>query len=109
MIGQIDLHHRPKSGDRIRHRGGCRWGESDGALGSAVFQRLGRASAGWWRVAMTIDRAAAAKRLIQAYTAKVFGALARLITPDRDFAHFNRAFAEILQRVRFENARILIE
>ena len=38
------------------------------------------------------DVASAAERLIQAYNAKDFDAMASMIAPDLDFAHFNRAF-----------------
>lgn len=39
-----------------------------------------------------VDVAGQAERLIQAYNAKDFDAMAALIAPDLDFAHFNRAF-----------------
>ena len=39
-----------------------------------------------------LDVAAAAERLIQAYNAKNFDAMATSIAPDLDFAHFNRDF-----------------
>jgi hypothetical protein len=39
------------------------------------------------------DPAAAAERLIQAYNAKDFASLEAMISPDIDFAHFNRDFA----------------
>lgn len=38
------------------------------------------------------DVAAAAERLVQAYNAKDFDTLERLIAPNIDFAHFNRNF-----------------
>ena len=39
-----------------------------------------------------VDVAAAAEALIQAYNAKDFDAMERMIASDLDFAHFNRAF-----------------
>jgi len=42
---------------------------------------------------MTSDFAAAAARLIAAYNAKDLLAMRELVSPDLDFAHFNRAFA----------------
>jgi len=38
------------------------------------------------------DVAAAAARIIAAYNAKDFDGMAEMISPDLDFAHFNRAF-----------------
>ncbi|MBC2670570.1 nuclear transport factor 2 family protein [Novosphingobium piscinae] len=65
------------------------------------------------------------ERLIQAYNAKDFGAMAELIAPDIDFAHFNRNFVlnsrdgliEVLQGFaasyvpdrRFEDAEMVLE
>lgn len=39
-----------------------------------------------------VDVAAAAEALIQAYNAKDFDVMERMIAPNLDFAHFNRAF-----------------
>lgn len=65
------------------------------------------------------------EQLIQAYNAKDFGAMAGLIAPDIDFAHFNRNFVmnsrdallEVLQGFaasyapdrRFEDAEMVLE
>ncbi len=42
---------------------------------------------------MTTDFAAAAERLFAAYNAKDLAGMRDLVSPDLDFAHFNRAFA----------------
>jgi hypothetical protein len=40
-----------------------------------------------------MDFAAAADRLLDTYNTKVFATLEALMSPDLDFAHFNRDFA----------------